>query len=47
MEKKGDIFNYKIVKGVSKQFLAIEMLKKNFDKDVVSEALKIKNKLLV
>ena len=28
MEKMGNVFNYKIVKGVSKQFLAIEMLKK-------------------
>ncbi len=47
MEKNNENFDYKIKSGISKQFLAIEMLKNNFDQEVVSEALKIKNKLLV
>ena len=47
MEKNKESFDYKIKSGISKQFLAIEMLKNNFDEEVVSEAIKIKNKLLV
>lgn len=40
-------FDYKLRRGVSKQYLAIEMLKQKFPKDVIEEALKIKNQLLV
>lgn len=40
-------FTFTIQKGVSKQFLAVEMLKDHFDQDIVREAIKLKNKLLV
>lgn len=40
-------FTFTIRKGVSKQFLAVEMLKDHFDQDIVREAIKLKNKLLV
>lgn len=46
----GDIdinFTYKLVPGVNKQFLALELLKKNgFDADIIEEALAIKNKFM-
>ena len=39
-------FNYKIKKGVSKQFIALELLKNNnFDDDIISEALAISKKI--
>lgn len=48
MERSDDeSFTYKLKKGVSKQFLAVEMLKDHFDQDVVDEAIRVKNKLLV
>ena len=48
MERSEDeSFTYKLQKGISKQFLAVEMLKNHFDKDVVDEAIRVKNKLLV
>lgn len=48
MERSRDeSFTYTLKKGISKQFLAVEMLKDHFDQDVVEEAIRIKNKLLV
>jgi DNA mismatch repair protein MutS len=46
------IFNYKLKRGISKQYIALELLKKNgFDEDVIEEAIKmskkIKNKKLI
>lgn len=41
-------FPYKISKGVSKQYIALELLKKNgFDVDIIEEAIGIKNRLCV
>tara|TARA_Y100000389_G_scaffold204149_1_gene255248 strand:+ start:1559 stop:3184 length:1626 start_codon:yes stop_codon:yes gene_type:complete len=40
-------FPYKLEKGNSKQLVAIELIKNNFDSDVIETALKIKKKLLV
>lgn len=40
-------FPYKLEKGSSKQLVAIELIKNNFDSDVIETALNIKNKLLV
>ena len=40
-------FPYKLEKGNSKQLVAIELIKNNFDSDVIETALNIKNKLLV
>ena len=44
----GDIvYPYRLTPGVSRQFIAIEILKKNgFDKEIVDDALAIKNKLM-
>lgn len=40
------IYPYKITKGVSNQYIALELLKlNNFDNDIIEEALLIKNKL--
>jgi DNA mismatch repair ATPase MutS len=40
-------FTYKLVPGVNKQFLALELLKKNgFDADIIEEALEIKKKFV-
>lgn len=47
MESVDYTFDYKLKKGVSKQYLALEMLKQKFPPDVITEALKIKKKLLV
>ena len=46
------IFNYKLKRGISNQYIALELLKKNgFDEDVIEEAIKmskkIKNKKLI
>ena len=46
------IFNYKLKKGISNQYIALELLKKNgFDEDVIEDALnickKIKDKKLI
>lgn len=39
-------FPYKLAKGFSKQYIALELLKKNgFDEQIINEALKIKKKL--
>lgn len=47
-ENDGTItFPYKLEKGNSKQLVAIELIKNNFDSDVIETALKIKKKLLV
>lgn len=40
-------FPYKLEKGNSKQLVAIELIKNNFDSDVIETALNIKKKLLV
>ena len=40
-------FPYKLEKGNSKQLVAIELIKNNFDSDVIETALTIKKKLLV
>lgn len=47
MESVDYTFDYKLRTGISKQYLAIEMLKQIFPEDVITEALKIKKKLLV
>jgi hypothetical protein len=40
-------FTYKLIPGVNKQFLALEILKKNgFDQDIIDEALLIKKKFV-
>ncbi len=42
------MYNYNLVKGITNQYIAIELLKnKGFDDDVISEAINIKNQLLV
>lgn len=47
-EKEGKIcFPFKLKKGVSNQYIALELLKGSFDEEIITEALKIKNKLLV
>jgi energy-coupling factor transporter ATP-binding protein EcfA2 len=47
MEGENIIFPYKLSKGVSKQYIALELLKKKgFDQDIIDEALKIKNKFV-
>lgn len=48
IDTKGSItFPYKIIKGVSRQFIALELLKKNgFDTDITDLAIQIKNRLL-
>lgn len=39
-------FTYKLVRGVNKHFLALELLKKNgFDPEIIEEALEVKKKL--
>lgn len=45
--ESGEItFPYKLQKGVSKQYIALELLKKNgFDEDIIQEALSIKQRL--
>ena len=41
------VYPYKLISGVSKQYIALELLKSNgFDKDIIENALVIKNKLL-
>lgn len=45
-ENNDIIYPYKLVKGVSKQYIALDLLSKNgFDVDIIEEALSIKNKL--
>lgn len=40
------IFPYKLSRGYSKQYIALELLKKNgFDENIINEAIQIKNKL--
>jgi DNA mismatch repair protein MutS len=51
-ENKEIIFNYKIKRGVSRQYIALELLKKNnFDDDIIQDALamcdKIKSKKMI
>lgn len=44
--KNNIYYPYKITKGISKQYIALELLKlNNFDDDIIEEALFIKNKL--
>jgi DNA mismatch repair ATPase MutS len=39
-------FPYKLIKGLSKQYIALELLKQNgFDEQIINEAINIKNKL--
>ena len=40
-------YPYKLEFGYSKQLVAIELIKNNFDEDVINTSLYIKNKLLV
>jgi DNA mismatch repair ATPase MutS len=40
-------YPYKLEHGSSKQLVAIELIKKNFDEDVINTSLSIKKKLLV
>lgn len=40
-------YPYRLDTGISKQLVAIELIKNNFDDDVINTALTIKNKLLV
>jgi DNA mismatch repair protein MutS len=45
-EKNEIIFNYKLKKGTSRQYIALELLKKNgFDDDVIEEAITMCNKI--
>lgn len=47
IEKDDFRFTYKLVPGVNKHYLALEILKKNgFDIDIIEEALSIKEKLM-
>jgi len=40
------IFNYKLQKGVSRQYIALELLKKNgFDEDILNDAILMSNKI--
>jgi hypothetical protein len=46
--KEGKIvFPFKLQYGISKQYIALELLKDSFDEDIIKTALDIKNKLLV
>lgn len=46
IENNNIIFPYKISKGISTQYIALELLKKNgFDNDIIEEAIRIKNEL--
>lgn len=49
MDPRGNMsFPYKISRGVSKQYIALELLKKNgFDVDIIEEAIDIKKRLCV
>ena len=39
-------FTYKLMPGINKHYLALELLKKNgFDADIIEEALAVKKKL--
>ena len=41
-------FTYKLVPGINKHYLALELLKKNgFDDDIIADALEVKKKLVV
>ena len=42
-------YNYKIQNGISKQFIALDILKSKFldDLDIIEKAMSIKNKLLL
>ena len=41
------IYNYKLLRGVSNQFIALELLeKKGFDKDIIRKAQKINRELV-
>jgi DNA mismatch repair ATPase MutS len=49
MDEHGHVvgFPYKLKKGISRQYIALELLEKNgFDTDIINEALSIKKKLL-
>lgn len=39
-------YPYQLSYGVSKQYIALEILKNNFDQDIIDNAIQIKNKLL-
>lgn len=41
------LFPFKLKSGISKQYIALELLKDSFDEDIIETALDIKNKLLV
>jgi DNA mismatch repair ATPase MutS len=47
VRKDGDItYPYKLSKGISKQYIALDLLGKNgFDQDIITEAVAIKDKL--
>jgi hypothetical protein len=40
------IFPYKLKKGISKQYIALELLRNNFDNSIIDKAIEIKNKLV-
>jgi DNA mismatch repair ATPase MutS len=46
-ENESITYPYLLEKGISKQLVAIELIKNNFDDDVINTALNIKKKLLV
>ena len=40
------LFNYKIKRGISRQYIALDLLKKNnFDEDIIKDAIEMCNKL--
>jgi DNA mismatch repair ATPase MutS len=39
-------YPYKLSKGVSKQYIALELLKSKFDEDIINKAIEIKSKLI-
>lgn len=47
INKKEIVFNYKLKRGVSKQFIALKLLENNdFDKEIIKDANKISKKLI-
>ena len=46
-ENDNIIYPYKLVNGVSKQYIALDLLAKNgFDADIIDEAISIKDRLV-
>jgi DNA mismatch repair protein MutS len=46
-EQQGMIYPYKLEQGISKQYIALELLEKNgFDQDIINDALELKTRFI-